>query len=165
MRKLSLMIGGILALVGLFAIPAAAQQGATSRFDHFRTGFPLTGAHLTVECVSCHVNARLKGTPRACAACHNGTLAPGKPANHVMTGSPCETCHTNSVSFAAARFSHAGVTSGCASCHNGVKATGKPAGHIATVAPCETCHKSTVTFVGAAFDHASAPGGPATRAT
>src|SRR5271165_3920046 len=71
--------GALLALLLCFALtPASAQKGGSTRFDHFKTGFPLTGGHLAVDCISCHINGRLQGTPRACAACHNGTVAPGK---------------------------------------------------------------------------------------
>jgi hypothetical protein len=94
-----------------------------------------------------------------CASCHNGGTAPGKPANHVATNAPCETCHRSTVTFAGARMNHAGVTANCASCHNGMASTGKPANHLITNAPCETCHRSTVTFAGARVDHSriSAP--------
>lgn len=30
------------------------SQAATSEYDHFSTGFPLTGEHRNVECDSCH---------------------------------------------------------------------------------------------------------------
>jgi hypothetical protein len=88
-----------------------------------------------------------------CASCHNGGTAPGKPANHIATNAPCESCHRSTVTFVGARMNHAGVAANCASCHNGVATTGKPANHLVTNAPCETCHRSTVTFVGARVDH------------
>jgi hypothetical protein len=90
-----------------------------------------------------------------CTTCHNGHTATGKPANHVATTAPCETCHKSTRTFAGARMNHAGVVTSCTRCHNGAAATGKPAQHIATNAPCETCHKSTMTFAGARVDHAS----------
>lgn len=30
----------------------------------------------------------------ACASCHNGTMAPGKPSRHIATTDACEACHT-----------------------------------------------------------------------
>ena len=32
-------------------------------FDHFATGYPLTGQHEFIECGVCHVNGVFKGTP------------------------------------------------------------------------------------------------------
>lgn len=63
-------------------------------FDHSSTGFPLTGAHQSVDCAKCHINGVFKNTPRDCAACHNGSIAPGKPENHIPTTAGCDTCHT-----------------------------------------------------------------------
>ena len=58
-------IGGICAVILIaIAVPALAQ--GTAHFDHSKTGFPLTGTHMIVECVTCHVNGRLQGTPRQC---------------------------------------------------------------------------------------------------
>ncbi len=158
-------LSGILAAF-LFAIaaPAAAQQG-TARFDHSKTGFALTGAHMTVECVTCHINGRLQGTPRMCVACHNGTLASGKPANHLPSMMPCETCHRNAVSFANAPMNHAGITSNCAACHTGqsfygIAPVSKSATHISTGnTDCVSCHRSFVSFGGAAFTHSASSSG------
>ncbi len=50
-----------------------------SRFDHERTGFPLTGAHTGVACGECHKTTRevsgqivlfYRPTPKDCASCH-----------------------------------------------------------------------------------------------
>ena len=147
---LSLRLGAarawLLAVLGIMLAlcptsTSLAQQG-TSHFDHFKTGFPLMGSHMTVDCVSCHINGRLQGTPRACAACHNGTIAPGTPANHIPTWIPtCDTCHRNSVTFAYTPMNHTGISSGCTTCHNGqaffgVTPVSKPANRIATTADC-----------------------------
>ncbi|MGJ5045372.1 cytochrome c3 family protein, partial [Bradyrhizobium sp. HKCCYLRH1062] len=95
------------------------------------------------------------GTMAACASCHNGMAATGKPPKHVATSAPCETCHKSTTTFSGARFSHTGTMAACASCHNGMAATGKPQKHVATSAPCESCHKNTVSFSGARMDHTS----------
>ena len=56
----------------------------------------------TAACETCHkstttfAGARFNhaGITTGCASCHNGTLAPGMPANHIPTSVPtCETCH------------------------------------------------------------------------
>jgi hypothetical protein len=98
-------------------------------------------------------NLRHPAVSNGCTSCHNGVTANGKPANHVATNAPCESCHKSTVSFAGARMNHAGVIGNCASCHNGKAATGKPTNHVITNGSCETCHKSTATFEGARFDH------------
>lgn len=65
--------------------------------DHDRTAFPLTGAHRSVDCASCH-SAGYAGTPTDCVACHrddyDGTTSPA----HVAAGFPtdCMDCHTTS---------------------------------------------------------------------
>src|SRR5450631_2948706 len=126
--------------------------GWAQTFDHDQTAFPLTGAHSSVACESCHITAAVQATPSQCSACHNGGIAPGKPAGHVRTTANCDNCHTTA-SFAAIRFDHSSVSGTCSSCHNGVQATGKSAGHIVTSAECDSCHKSTMTWAGASIDH------------
>ncbi len=39
-------------------------------FDHAQTDFPLTGAHVVQECLSCHGGGVYNGLPTACASCH-----------------------------------------------------------------------------------------------
>jgi hypothetical protein len=89
-----------------------------------------------------------------CASCHNGRTALGKPAAHIPTNDPCETCHKSTTTFAGARFDHSRVTAPCASCHNGVMASGKPPRHFVTTLPCETCHR-TATWTPAIYRHIS----------
>jgi len=84
--------------------------------------------------------------PGGCATCHNGNScggAPGKPPGHVITTSPCDTCH-RTTAWIPANFNHASVTPGtCSSCHNGTTATGKGTRHIPTSASCDQCHYTT----------------------
>ena len=89
-----------------------------------------------------------------CASCHNGVTAVGKPANHIITTAPCETCHKSTVTFAGARMDHSLVTAPCASCHNGTIASGKPPRHFETTQPCEMCHR-TVAWTPVAYRHTS----------
>jgi hypothetical protein len=78
-----------------------------------------------------------------CMRCHNGGAAPGKPAKHIATNAPCETCHKSTRTFAGARVDHRSLTGSCISCHNGSTAEGRPPRHILTVLPCDTCHQTT----------------------
>lgn len=98
-------------------------------FDHNISGFPLTGAHATAACESCHASG-YSGTPTACFSCHesdyNGTNDPA----HQAAGFPtdCEGCH-NSANWNQTTWDHDGqyfpVYSGkhkgkwnvCADCH------------------------------------------------
>jgi hypothetical protein len=77
-----------------------------------------------------------------CSSCHNGSVATGKPQNHIPTTGECDTCHST-VAWTPARFDHATITGSCASCHNGGTATGKPSNHFVTNLACETCHRNT----------------------
>lgn len=101
-----------------------------ARFDHARSGFPLTGAHRTAACASCHSGGRYTGTPRDCIACHQQDYDTAQPA-HAAAGfaaSACASCH-NTTAWAGATFDHdsryfrvfrgghAGRWSSCNDCH------------------------------------------------
>ena len=158
----------------------ASWSGAT--FDHNAfTSFPLTGAHVSVACTTCHVNGQFAGTPQNCIGCHqqdyNGTSNP----NHVQAGFPttCQNCHTTTT-WSGAQFNHntmtsfpltgahvsvacttchvngqfAGTASTCIGCHQqDFNGTTNP-NHVQAGFPtdCTTCH-STVTWTGATFNH------------
>ena len=138
--------------LSLAAIAAIAALGSgfreqapdlvVDKYDHFATGFPLTGRHEEVACDSCHSEAMFKGTPRTCAGCHNNVRAEGKSFRHIPTFGGCETCHTTR-DWLTARFDHSGVTTNCVSCHNNFLAPGKTADHPATDNRCESCHLPT----------------------
>ncbi|MFA5327849.1 MAG: hypothetical protein WC384_08675 [Prolixibacteraceae bacterium] len=118
--------------------------GAT--FDHSKTNFPLTGAHVSVECASCHTTG-YAGTSTACNSCHltnyNSTTNP----NHKTLGLSvnCTDCHTTNPGWQPAKFpnhstyfaltgAHAAIANDCASCHNGV--------YTNTPNTCYACHTS-----------------------
>ena len=63
---------------------------AATEFDHFATGFPLTGGHRNVECDSCHLNGLFTGTPDRCDGCHNNIRTDGKSSNHVQSNDQCD---------------------------------------------------------------------------
>jgi hypothetical protein len=155
-----------------------------TNFDHNATGFPLTGAHASVPCTSCHVNNNynLTATNTACSSCHMQDFQSTTNPNHVLGGfsTNCQTCHTTS-SWTNATFNHAltgfpltgaHVTVPCASCHvnNNYKLTNAACinchqtdyqgttnpSHVAAAFPtdCTVCH-STASWTGATFNHAS----------
>lgn len=64
-------------------------EGAT--FDHSLSAFPLTGAHINVECTDCHQGGIYAGTPQECLSCHE------EPAYHAGAfGTQCADCHSTS---------------------------------------------------------------------
>ncbi len=155
-------------------------QGAT--FDHNRTGFPLTGAHVATACAACHGDGVYKGKPTACVACHQTDFDKTADPPHAAAGFPttCETCHSTS-NWTSATFNHnntafpltgAHVATACAACHGDGVYKGKPTacvachqtdfnnttdpGHVAAAFPttCETCH-STSNWTSATFNHAN----------
>jgi nitrate/TMAO reductase-like tetraheme cytochrome c subunit len=66
-------------------------------FDHNQTQFPLSGAHLNLQCIDCHANG-YTGTPTDCYSCHSNDYNSTTNPNHVAAGFPtqCETCHNTS---------------------------------------------------------------------
>ncbi len=99
------------------------EQWPGATVDHNLTRFPLTGAHVGVQCTRCHVNGRFAGTPTDCFSCHQDDYDRATP-NHRASGFPttCQNCHgTNQ--WAGATFNHPFPLSGphaghaCTSCH------------------------------------------------
>jgi hypothetical protein len=152
LRSLGLMLLTIAAAVVLAAAPGQAQTGSTTTFNHFLTGFPLTGTHITVTCANCHVNARFASTPKQCVGCHNTQTAPGTPQSHPKTTNRCENCHLTTTWRDISYMDHNQTTATCMSCHNNNKlAPTKNPTHIAYPAnlDCKVCHHNTVSFKGA----------------
>jgi nitrate/TMAO reductase-like tetraheme cytochrome c subunit len=80
-------------------------DGAT--FDHATTRFPLTGAHTTSTCVSCHTGGNYQLTFTDCYACHQSDFALPTNPNHIASafGHDCTPCHTTSV-WKPSTFNH-----------------------------------------------------------
>ncbi|MBI3172926.1 MAG: hypothetical protein HYZ25_04350 [Chloroflexi bacterium] len=58
-------------------------------FDHSRSNFPLTGAHVNVKCEQCHTNGQFKGLASTCVSCH------AEPTQHMgQFGTDCAACHS-----------------------------------------------------------------------
>lgn len=143
-----------------FALAQTTEPSA-AKFDHIKTGFNLTGAHVQVRCESCHLQGMFKGTPRDCASCHmsgNRMGATAKPGRHVITNAQCDNCH-RTMAWTPASFSHVGVMpGGCLTCHNGSMAAAKPLRHILTTESCDKCHRTSA-WTPAGYNHAGiAPG-------
>ncbi len=114
-----------------------------SVFQHSKTNFQLVGAHLSVDCASCHSNNRYSGLSQDCYSCHQKVFGQTISPNH-KTGQfshDCLTCHTingwkpatfdhNKTNFRLVG-AHAGVE--CSSCHTGGKFKSLPM-------DCFSCH-------------------------
>jgi len=108
--------------------PSGSGEGS---FNHAQSNFPLTGAHVDVDCAGCHANGYI-GTPTTCSACHLEDFNQTTNPNHVDLGldNTCDDCHTTDPGWKPAEFAihdqyyqltgaHALNTVDCASCHNG----------------------------------------------
>ncbi len=155
---------------------------AGTGFDHNTTNFPLTGAHLSADCIQCHANG-YTGTPTQCSACHTTDFNQAVNPNHVSLGLPtdCAMCHTTAPGWSPATFpihnnyyalngAHAVIANDCAICHTGGNYTSTPntcAGchtpdynattnpnHIAAQFPtdCATCHSESA-WAPSTFNH------------
>ncbi|MFA7332495.1 MAG: hypothetical protein WC326_15605 [Candidatus Delongbacteria bacterium] len=153
-----------------------------STFDHTLTEFPLTGAHVAVSCVACHVGGQYTDLPGACWNCHEpeyrATTDPDHETNQFSQS--CTECHTTAA-WSPSTFDHAltdfpltgaHVVVSCASCHVNGQYAGTPAdcwschepefqsvtdpNHVAGQYPhdCTLCH-STAEWDGATFNHSS----------
>lgn len=162
--KSKLLMSALALSLSLFSMHVIADVSGTTQpppdnFTHLKTGFPLTGAHLNTECAACHLDGVFKGTPRNCSGCHSKGMritAATMPLNHLVTNDPCETCHTNTVTFIGARFNHGNAQPGyCTTCHNGQIAAGKPSSHsggLRVTDSCERCHR-TIAWIPSRFNH------------
>ncbi len=150
LRALVLLL--ICIVAWLNAAPAHAQS---EDFDHFRTRFPLVGAHARVGCDSCHRDGLFRGTPVECRFCHDGTgqrATTAPSSRHIPhSGLACASCH-RATRWEPARMDHSVVTAQCASCHNDVVAEGKHGRHVPSSQDCGSCHR-TSTWQHARFDH------------
>jgi len=151
-----------------------------STFDHTtQTDYELTGAHTTVECSLCHLNAVYAGTPTDCWSCHEQDYNEAEDPNHVQQSFPqdCTICHSTA-KWDDATFDHnqtnfpltgahigidcnlchaegyAGTPTDCWSCHEAdYRGTNDP-DHVAENFPqeCTICH-STANWDAEEFDH------------
>jgi len=117
---------------------------AAGTFNHSTSSFPLTGAHATTACASCHPNG-YTGTPTECSGCHTPDYNQTTNPNHIAIGiaNTCATCHTTNPGWAPATFpthnnyyvlqgAHVAIANQCANCHNG--------NYNSTPNTCAGCH-------------------------
>jgi hypothetical protein len=129
-----------------------------STFNHNTSAFPLTGAHLAVACLQCHVNNKYVGLPVTCYGCHQQDFTTAAAPPHAGFPTDCTTCHTTSA-WQPATFNHATtpfpltgahVTVACAQCHaNNV--------YVGLTTDCYTCHKTDFTGAVSPVPHTGFP--------
>lgn len=150
----------LFALVVVCVLSGAANAQPNRNFDHFTTGFRLDGAHLAVDCESCHVAGVFPGTPSECSGCHTQggrVRASAPPASHPLTTRFCEDCHRTAAWLPITRMNHDAVSGACSTCHNNVQSVGKPPNHLATTSDCSACHRTTA-WLPSRFDHTAVVG-------
>ena len=74
-------------------------------FNHGNSNFPLTGAHITLNCQDCHTSG-YQGTPTECVACHQENFNNSTNPSHTQLGlsTECATCHTTDPDWQPALF-------------------------------------------------------------
>jgi hypothetical protein len=156
----------------------------SATFNHAATGWPLTGAHVNVQCAQCHTNGNYKITSTACVTCHLKDFQGTNNPNHVAAGFPqqCDVCHSTAA-WSPATFNHnntsfpltgAHTSVACANCHVNSNYTSLPTdcygchkvdyasttnpNHVSAGFPttCATCH-TTTTWLNATFNHTYFP--------
>ena len=107
----------ILALGMSMNMSGYAALSLDEGFDHFTTGFPLTGAHARVDCEGCHVGGVFRNAPAQCDGCHTRggrVAASSKPAGHIPSTNSCDDCHVTSTWRMVRRVDHIAVIGTCA---------------------------------------------------
>lgn len=127
---------------------AGWKEGARARFDHGKTGFPLTGRHSNVACASCHRTRGSSGEVVFARMAHGKCTDCHKDPHGGRRGTTCQSCHSTSgwkVTGIPANFDHSRTgfplrgrhrQIACQECHT----PGKPM-RIAKFDRCADCHR------------------------
>lgn len=158
----------------------AMSSWSGGTFDHNTSPFPLTGAHRTATCNSCHADGAYRGRPSTCLACHQANYAATSRPAHAASGFPttCQECHSTTA-WLGSGFDHSlttfplvgahrtvvctschadgvyrGKSTACLSCHQAAyTASGRPPhSQLGFSTVCSTCH-TMVAWAGGTFDH------------
>ncbi|NCS88476.1 MAG: hypothetical protein GW789_07015, partial [Ignavibacteria bacterium] len=114
-----------------------------AEFDHSQSQFPLTGAHIIVNCQSCH-SAGFVGTPIDCYSCHRQDYEGVTDPNHITNSFSitCTDCHSTN-NWGDVNFNHNQTSfpltgkhaaANCNQCH--------ATGYANTATDCYSCHMS-----------------------
>ena len=113
---------------------------------HSNTSFPLTGAHLNLDCKACHISEvenEFTALDVECYNCHQSDFnsSPHQTNSALAFGTGCQQCHTTSA-WQPASFDHnetqfplsgAHLTLPCGACH--------ASGFAGTPTDCYSCHQ------------------------
>ncbi|MFZ0389148.1 MAG: hypothetical protein WAN36_01720, partial [Calditrichia bacterium] len=114
-----------------------------STFNHNNTGFPLTGAHNSLQCIDCHANG-YTGTPTDCYSCHQADFTAVADPNHVQNNFSqiCTECH-NTSAWSPATFNHNNTGFPLTGAHNSLQCIDCHAnGYTGTPTDCYSCHQA-----------------------
>ena len=155
-----------------------------SGFDHALSNFPLTGAHVTVDCEGCHQNG-YTGTATDCLACHETNYNNSTNPNHqvLSLSTDCSSCHSTEPEWQPALYPdhnqvyellgrHLEIANDCDACHNGDynnnlntcfechedafnNSTNPEHVSAGLSTLCEECH-TAVAWIPSTFDHTAA---------
>lgn len=116
-------------------------------FDHSLTDMPLTGAHKSVQCASCHrPGVKFRSAPLTCVACHK------KDDKHAgRFGPSCQGCHNTAAWDQVREFDHSVTGFNLIGKHRSVSCEGCHAGErfVGTPTTCVACHKQDDVHQGA----------------
>ena len=115
----------------------------TTRFDHDKTRFSLTGKHIDVKCSGCHKTSEYQDTPRTCIGCHRKD--DDQKGHKGQFGEKCESCH-DAKAWKPSSFNHDADTkyvlrgkhrtTKCTDCHKG------NVYRVKLSEDCYACHKA-----------------------
>ncbi|MCC6964081.1 MAG: hypothetical protein IT585_12575 [candidate division Zixibacteria bacterium] len=112
-----------------------------STFNHATTGFPLTGAHTSLQCIACHASGYVT-TPSACYDCHSGDFSSVTDPSHLQNNFShvCTECHTTTA-WSPASFDHSTTTFPLTGAHTSLQCIACHAsGYVSTPSGCYDCH-------------------------
>jgi nitrate/TMAO reductase-like tetraheme cytochrome c subunit len=112
-------------------------------FDHANTLFPLTGAHIGLDCIECHQSG-YTAIPTDCYSCHQNDYNGVTDPSHVLNNfdHDCTICHNTQV-WSPALFDHANTQFPLTGAHTGVACIDcHQSGYTNTPTDCYSCHQN-----------------------
>jgi hypothetical protein len=101
-------------------------------FDHSTTKLPLTGAHTSVQCQTCHTNGNYQLVYTNCYQCHAADFTGATtPVPHTGFSTDCSACHTTNPGWTPSTYNHTNAvprfpqdnrhrSAACTKCHQNV---------------------------------------------
>lgn len=102
------------------------KEPSVKKFNHAMTLFPLTGAHMGVNCRECHKDGSITSISSDCQSCHPMNF------NHTANTGDCNLCHSTAT-FSAPFFNHTRAGFNVKGAHIKI-----------VIGNCKSCHKANV---------------------